>query len=76
MGPLPALLLLLAGTDSADPGARRVCHAPEAQLGSHFKKPKVCRTQAEWDAIEEARRGAALTTKAPQPESWERTRPQ
>jgi hypothetical protein len=75
MGPLLALILLLAGPDGGD-SAKRICHAPEAQLGSHFKKPKVCRTQAEWDAIEDARRGAALTTKAPQPESWERTRPQ
>jgi len=76
MGPLLAFLLLAPGTDASDPGARRVCRPPEAQLGSHFKKPRICRTQAEWDALEESRRGAPLTTKAPQPESWERTRPQ
>lgn len=78
---LPALLFLLASAGAAktpDEGGaeKRVCRRPEAQLGSHVKRPRICRTQAEWDALEEARRAAPLSTKAPQPESWERSRPQ
>jgi hypothetical protein len=77
---LAASVCLLAGAAAAkEPGAagaKRVCRAPEAQLGSHMKRPRICRTQVEWDEIEDARRAAPLQTKAPQPEPWERTRPQ
>jgi hypothetical protein len=57
-------------------GGRRVCRPAAAALGSRIKRPKVCRTQAEWDEDDRARRAADITVKAPQPEPWERTRPQ
>jgi hypothetical protein len=70
------LALLLAPAMPADSKPRKICRVPEAQLGSHMKQPRTCRTEAEWTAEEEARRAAPVPLKAPQPESWERTRPQ
>ena len=55
---------------------RRVCRPAAAALGSRIKRPQVCHTQAEWDEQDRARRAADITVKAPQPEPWERTRPQ
>jgi hypothetical protein len=71
---LLALLLAPASPTASKPS--KICRAPEAQLGSHVKRPRTCRTQAEWIAEEEAARAAPVPLKAPQPESWERTRPQ
>ncbi|MBV8687694.1 MAG: hypothetical protein JOZ90_17760 [Alphaproteobacteria bacterium] len=70
------IALLLAAPPAGDAGAKKVCRAAQAPLGSHVKRPRLCRTQAEWRAEEEASRAAPVPLKAPQPESWERTRPQ
>lgn len=64
------------GEAGSEAGARRVCRPPAANLGSRIKRAKICRTAAEWEEIEQARRGPELRTKPSQPESWERTRPQ
>ena len=70
--------LLLAATPSPDiqVNGRRVCRPAAAALGSRIKRPKVCHTQAEWDEQDRAHRAADISVKAPQPEPWERTRPQ
>jgi|GEM_PF-3255051 len=57
-------------------GAKRVCRPPAASLGSRIKRSKICRTAAEWDELEQARRGPELRTKPSQLEPWERSRPQ
>jgi hypothetical protein len=64
-----------AGEAGAD-GGKRVCRPAAPTIGSHIKRSKICRTAAEWEEMDRARRGADLTIKAPQPEPWERTRPQ
>jgi hypothetical protein len=53
-----------------------VCRVAAAQLGSRIKRPKVCRSAADWEEIDNARRGPDITVKPAQPEPWERTRPQ
>jgi hypothetical protein len=79
---LAALALALALTGAAlaapaeEPGAKRVCRAPTANLGSRIKRAKICRTADEWEEIERARRGPELRTKPSQLEPWERSRPQ
>jgi hypothetical protein len=81
---LAALILVLAASAVAakepsvgEEGTKRICRAAAATTGSHMHQPPVCRTATEWQAIEEAqRRALPLRTKAPQPESWERSRPQ
>ena len=80
----PALILALSASAAAAPqgeirveaGAKRVCRAPAASLGSRIKRGKVCRTAAEWEELERASRGPELRTKPSQPEPWERSRPQ
>ena len=57
-------------------GGKRVCRPAAPALGSHIKRSKICRTAAEWEELDRARRGPDITVKTPQPESWERTRPQ
>lgn len=60
----------------ADPAKKRVCRPAAPTIGSHIKRAKVCRTAAEWEEIDRARRAADITVKPAQPEPWERTRPQ
>jgi len=76
MAALLLFALLLAPAEAAGSKPKKICRAPEAQLGSHVKRPRTCRTQAEWTALEDAARAAPVPLKAPQPESWERSRPQ
>jgi hypothetical protein len=78
-----ALLLALAASPAAQAGeadieikAKRVCRAAAPTIGSHIKRSRVCRTAAEWEEIDNARRGPPITVKPAQPEPWERTRPQ
>ncbi|HEY0414582.1 MAG TPA: hypothetical protein VGD66_15720 [Allosphingosinicella sp.] len=66
----------LGAAKPGEPAAPKICRAAEASIGSHIKRAPTCRTEAEWKALEEAHRAAPLQTKAPQPEAWERTRPQ
>jgi hypothetical protein len=66
----------LAAPAKEEPGARRVCRAPTANLGSRIKRAKICHTADEWEEIDRARRGPELRTKPSQLEPWERTRPQ
>ncbi|MEA3051271.1 MAG: hypothetical protein QOG72_174 [Sphingomonadales bacterium] len=80
---LPLLALAAAAPAMAAPAGeggadvpRRVCRPAAPQLGSRIKRPKVCRSSAEWEEMDRARRAATITVKAPQPEPWERTRPQ
>jgi hypothetical protein len=77
------LILALAAPAVAAPsgeirvdGPKRVCRPAAPTLGSRIKRPKLCRTAAEWEEADRARRGADITVKTPQPEPWERTRPQ
>jgi hypothetical protein len=76
----PALAMPAAaappGELRTDEGQKRVCRPAAPSLGSHIKRSKICRTAAEWEEWDRARRAADLTVKAPQPEPWERTRPQ
>jgi hypothetical protein len=65
-----------AGTPPADDGKKRVCRPAAAPLGSRVKRPKKCRSAAEWKEHDDARRAADIPVKAPQPDPWERTRPQ
>jgi hypothetical protein len=70
---------LTGGALAASPGedgSKRVCRAPAANLGSRIKRAKICRTAAEWEEMERARRGPELRTKPSQLEPWERSRPQ
>lgn len=76
-----ALLLLLGGAPATGeksdaPREKRICRGGERQLGSHVRSAPVCRTAAEWEAAERDARTLPLPLKAPQPEAWERTRPQ
>jgi hypothetical protein len=78
-----ALLALVLGAPAlaapqggGEPGGKRVCRTAAANLGSRIKRPKTCRTAAEWEEIDRARRGPELRTKPSQLEPWERTRPQ
>jgi hypothetical protein len=82
---LTALLPFLALSVSANAAppedivvgsAKRVCRPAAPRLGSRIKRAKVCRTATEWEETDRAARGADITVKAPQPEPWERTRPQ
>jgi hypothetical protein len=79
---LPFLLIVAvasaagAGEKSKDPAEKRICREGGQQLGSHVRRPAVCRTAAEWEAQDRAARALPLQLKAPQPESWERSRPQ
>jgi hypothetical protein len=75
------LILALAAPAGAKekgdaPAEKKICRGGEKQLGSHVRRPPVCRTAAEWEAAQEAARTLPLPLKAPQPEAWERTRPQ
>ena len=65
-----------SGEPGAKDGEKRVCRPAAAHLGSRIKRPKSCRTAAEWEELERARRGPAIPVRAAQPEPWERTRPQ
>jgi hypothetical protein len=74
-------LFLAAAVAAPSPDARvdagkRVCRPAAATIGSRIKHPKVCRTIAEWEEDDRAHRAADIPVKAPQPEPWERTRPQ
>jgi hypothetical protein len=69
-------LLALAPEIPADAGAKRVCRPAAPTIGSHIKRSKICRTAAQWEEYDNERRAPSITTKAPQPEPWERTRPQ
>ena len=78
-----ALLFALAAAPAAQAGeadvevtAKRVCRPAAPTIGSHIKRSRVCRTAAEWEEIDNARRAAPITVKPAQPEPWERTRPQ
>lgn len=78
-----ALVLALAASPAAQAGeaevevrAKRVCRAAAPTVGSHIKRSRTCRTAAEWEEIDNARRAPAITVKPSQPEPWERTRPQ
>jgi hypothetical protein len=79
---LPFLLLALvtsaagASDKAKGPAEKRICREGGQQLGSHVRRPAVCRTAAEWEAQDRAAQALPLPLKAPQPESWERTRPQ
>jgi hypothetical protein len=76
---LPALLLAAAApaeAASVEVKARKVCRPAAAPLGSRIKRARVCRTAAEWDEQDAARRAADIPVKPSQPEPWERTRPQ
>jgi hypothetical protein len=66
----------LAAADLPPQPEKRICRAAAAQLGSKIKRRKDCRTAAQWEEADAARRAAPLRVKAPQPEAWERTRPQ
>jgi hypothetical protein len=57
-------------------GGKRVCRPAAPTIGSHIKRSKICRTAAQWEEYDNARRAANITTKPSQPEPWERTRPQ
>jgi hypothetical protein len=65
-----------AGPKRPDDSGKRVCRPDGASIGSHIRRPKICRTAAEWEEEDAAHRGPDITTKPRQPESWERTRPQ
>jgi hypothetical protein len=65
-----------SGEIRVEEGGKRVCRPAAPSLGSHIKRSKICRTAAEWEELDAARRGPEITVKTPQPESWERTRPQ
>ncbi|MEA3064475.1 MAG: hypothetical protein QOJ27_914 [Sphingomonadales bacterium] len=76
---LVPLLVLAAAAPAETPseaGAQRVCRPAAPSIGSHIKRSKICRTAAQWEEYDNGRRAASITTKAPQPEPWERTRPQ
>ena len=83
--PKPALLLLalaLAAPAAAAPkgeprpGEKRICRPAAAPLGSRIKRPGICRSAAEWEDQDSARRAADIPVKPAQAEPWERTRPQ
>lgn len=65
-----------AGETRADDGKKRVCRNAAAPLGSRIKRARICRTAAEWEELDDSRRGADLPVKPAQPNPWERTRPQ
>jgi hypothetical protein len=66
-----------AAADTAtEAGAKRVCRPAAPSIGSHIKRSKICRTAAQWEEYDNARRAAGITTKPSQPEPWERTRAQ
>jgi hypothetical protein len=77
-----ALMVALAAPAGAKekaagaPSGKLICRGGERQLGSHVRRPPVCRTAEEWEMAEQAARTAPIPVKAPQPESWERSRPQ
>ena len=80
---LALLLLALGAQPAAQAGAadveikaKRVCRPAAPAIGSHIKRSKICRTAAEWEELDNARRAADITVKPAQPEPWERTRPQ
>jgi hypothetical protein len=76
---LVLFLAAAAAAPSADVqvnGGKRVCRPAAATIGSRIKRAKVCRTAAEWEEDDRAHRAADITVKSPQPEPWERTRPQ
>jgi hypothetical protein len=80
--PLLLALAFAAPAMAAPPGevqvdaGKRVCRPAAPTIGSHIKRSKVCRTAAEWEEIDASRRAADIPVKAPQPDPWERTRPQ
>lgn len=65
-----------SGELRTDEGNKRVCRPAAPTIGSHIKRSKICRTAAEWDELDSARRAPDITVKPAQPEPWERTRPQ
>jgi hypothetical protein len=78
LAPLLFALAAPAGALATDAGAevKRVCRPAAPTIGSHIKRSRVCRTAAEWDELDSARRAADIRVKPAQPEPWERTRPQ
>lgn len=75
----PALLLAAAAPAEAAPveaKAKKVCRPAAAPLGSRIKRARICRTVAEWDEQDAARRAADIPVKPAQPEPWDPTRPQ
>lgn len=65
-----------AGEVSVEGKGKRVCRPAAPTIGSHIKRSKICRTAAEWAELDASRRAVEIPVKAPQPEPWERTRPQ
>ena len=65
-----------SGAPRAEKGKKQVCRPAAAPLGSRIKRARVCRSAAEWEEEDAARRAADITVKPAQPEPWERTRPQ
>jgi hypothetical protein len=74
--PLLALAAAASAGSPSDAGAKQVCRPAAPTIGSHIKRSKICRTAAQWEDYDNARRAASITTKPSQPEPWERTRPQ
>jgi hypothetical protein len=72
---MPAAAAPTAGP-ADEPGRKRVCRPAAAPLGSRIKRAKICRTAAEWEEQDAARRAADIPVKPAQPNPWERTRPQ
>ncbi len=76
-----ALPFLLLGAEPSDPAevvveAKKVCRPAAAPLGSRIKRARICRTVAEWDEHDAARRAADIPVKPAQPNPWDPTRPQ
>ena len=76
---LAMALILPSAASSAEPraenGKKRVCRPAAAPLGSRIKRARICRSAAEWEEEDAARRAADIPVKPAQPEPWERTRP-
>ena len=76
---MPALFVLtalLAAAPAETPREpKKICRAAAPNIGSHIKRSRICRTAAEWEELDNARRAADIPTRAAQPEPWERTRP-
>jgi hypothetical protein len=72
-----ALAALVAATPAESPReTKKVCRPAAPSIGSHIKRSRICRTAAQWEELDSARRAADIPTRAAQPEPWERTRPQ
>ncbi|MFL6844807.1 MAG: hypothetical protein ACJ8ER_08000 [Allosphingosinicella sp.] len=67
------LAMLLADAPSKP---RLICRGAQPTVGTRIKSRKVCHTEEEWKELDGERRGADIHVQTPQPDPWERTRPQ